>query len=158
MIIFIYFWGNFYKPFEDVAWGFFESWIRMCASFFICFIFWFDLWWTCNYNFFSSLHKLPGQGKVKCMLWLLIFFILVLDGHAFGVHNPQVNCKYSLPEVLFNTLWNSCLHILIYESDFLPSNNKNHRLYLSLSMGLHWISFCNFTMDKMLPSQKQIWF
>ena len=79
---------------------------------------------------------------------------MVLDGCAFGIHNSQANCKYSLNEIcLLYYVINS--PIFIIESRLLPLNTENQP---SIYIPIHKISLnllLNFWSVKMLPGQQE---
>ena len=73
------------------------------------------------------------------------------NGDTKGLQSSQVNCNNQLPEILFTTLCDSFIHILIYKRYFLPSNNKNPPpLYIPFyEYSLNW--FLYFSKGKKIP-------
>ena len=119
-------------------------------------IFWFSFCWTWSYNVLLSLQKdyRSRQGKVYDVIYEILYR-LVLDRHALVLNNSLANYNYSLTEILFTTLWNLSLYILIYKSNFLPLNTNNTSpLYIPLHRTyLNW--FLSFIIGKIIPYHQE---
>ena len=121
----------------------------------ICWPFWFAFWCTCEYNFISFLHKIPGQGKVNCMLWFMIFFpdeLMIVVRLLSITHRWIVSINW--PKIF---LLRSGIHPSIFQfpkSISYPQILAMDYLCISLSTGLLWIGLNVFWKGKILPGQK----
>ena len=111
-------WSNLYTPFEEAAWGCFESCVHVCDTF--IYIQDFDLLsgGLGILTYFYCSRKLY-QGKGNCMLWYPIVFIykniyrtMIILLPYFGIRN-QISLKTDNPSSLYIYFYKQFLYLIV---------------------------------------------